>query len=100
MCDTALLNIAPEETKKASKFNVQWGSVLDYMDLSIPEPLALLSCAISDNPYQEPEPKVKRESPDRQLVKVKSKYGQLYKALELHERSLNRNAYRCPIHLS
>eukprot|EP00826_Nyctotherus_ovalis_P006006 TRINITY_DN11379_c0_g1_i2.p1 TRINITY_DN11379_c0_g1~~TRINITY_DN11379_c0_g1_i2.p1 ORF type:complete len:148 (-),score=0.91 TRINITY_DN11379_c0_g1_i2:122-565(-) len=95
MCEMALFNIAPEETKKTSKFSSQWGSVLDYMDLSVPEPLSSPACVVPENPYEDKEHAVEGKGNSlihstRQFVRVKHKHGQLYKALESHENFLNR----------
>eukprot|EP00826_Nyctotherus_ovalis_P062834 TRINITY_DN9155_c0_g1_i1.p2 TRINITY_DN9155_c0_g1~~TRINITY_DN9155_c0_g1_i1.p2 ORF type:complete len:120 (+),score=3.09 TRINITY_DN9155_c0_g1_i1:142-501(+) len=46
MCEKAFVDIAPAAARTSAKFHSQWGSLFEYMDMSLPSSMVMPACAI------------------------------------------------------
>ena len=46
MCDKALIDMAPAAAISPAKFNSRWGSLFEYMDMSLPDSMIIPACLI------------------------------------------------------
>ena len=97
MCEQSLFNMAPEATKKVIKFNSEWGSLFDYMDMSVNKPLLVLACTIpmrydKDNSLNPDQANL--SSFHRNQMRINSKYGRVYKAVGVLPKINNNSSIR------
>eukprot|EP00826_Nyctotherus_ovalis_P037093 TRINITY_DN3359_c0_g3_i1.p1 TRINITY_DN3359_c0_g3~~TRINITY_DN3359_c0_g3_i1.p1 ORF type:complete len:235 (+),score=6.30 TRINITY_DN3359_c0_g3_i1:136-840(+) len=85
MCEESLHDIAPSCTRQLGRFGARWGSLFDYMDMSVSKSLSA-ACRVPRAFGKVASTSVDQgraadSSGRTELVKIRSKYGRVHRAI-------------------